>query len=134
MVKKLSIAVLVIFGMISCSNDDNNYNSVTFEVCEGVEQLKDVIVQNVSVAGIDTNNQSGYILKATVVNKTNSEIQEGRVIITFFANNKPFTYSIAEDCNNIQSNSSCELFSFLPTIANENIDQSPVVACYYYDF
>ncbi|WP_040254777.1 hypothetical protein [Psychroserpens mesophilus] len=133
MLKKILITVLVIFGITSCNKEEIDNKSVNFAVCDGIKQIKEVVINNVTVTELDTNNQIGYIIRATVSNKTDSEILDGRVIVTFFANNNPMNYNITGECNNLLPNSSCEFFKFVPIMPNENIDQNPVVACYYYE-
>ncbi len=129
--KRIIVIICVLIGIASCNTDDD-LDSITFEVCEDAIQIEEVVVNNVSIQGVDNTAQRGYLLNATVVNNTNSEIQNGRVIITFFANNNPFTFNALGNCSTLDPNSNCSFFSFLPISATESIDQNPVVACFYY--
>jgi hypothetical protein len=86
----------------------------------------------VNIEAIDINNLRGYQFRASIINNTNFEIQDGSTSFIFFVNNIKLTYTTFENCSYLLSNSSCELVDFLPIGTNENFDQNPVIGCYYY--
>ena len=133
MLKKISIVISLFFGITSCNNDDNDYNSVIFEACNGVKQIEEVTVSNMTIEAVETDNLRGYLFKADIKNNTDFEIQDGSVNITFFVENTLLNYTVFGDCSSLLSNSSCELVDFFYVETNGNVDQNPVLGCFYYE-
>ncbi len=125
------IYLIVLFSFLSCSSDDNGAGA--FDICENFVEIPEVTMTDVTVEAIDDGDSYGYIITALVTNNTDTTSQGGQPVINVYANGIPFSSTGSGVCGFIPANSVCELDKYLSIDANENLDMSPTIACYYYE-
>lgn len=123
--------LILLFFFLSCGNDDSGIEP--YDPCLDYVEISEVTMTDVILTPVNDGNQYGYIVTAIITNNTDTHIQGGRTNINFYVNGIPRLLGGIAICGYIDANSNCEYEYYWELDSNENFDQNPIIACYYYE-